>query len=793
MTKINGFLFSRVAPFERTASTTSSVDDERRASGGVLHRAVRFGWRVVLFACVFGCVAPSHAQDPPLLAKPDVNIVGEGGSVFAGLRLADGSTVFGGSFVSVDNVRRSSLFKRRPDGTLDADWNPAVDGAVYALATDAAGNIYAGGSFSEVNGVPRRLLVKLSAAGDVDPDWNASPVIGSLVYALAIDASGNVFVGGLFFTIGGQSRSSLAKLASTGSGAVDPNWNPGNTGPVYALAMDGTGNLFVGGDFTTVGGQSRRGLAKLSGSGAGAADPTWNPSLSGPSRDLVNALALDADGNLFAGGSFVSASGLGRSGIVKLSPAGVADPTWNPSPNGSVVSLATDATGNVWVGGVFTSIGGLSRLHVAKLSGTGVGAADPGWNPSPDEPVGSITVDAGGNVYIGGLFETVGGLSRLGFAAVSPAGVPQIAMDMEWPGTVDAFARQPDGSTIVGGDFVKADGQPRRYLLRLRADGTVDPDWRPSPDRRVYALATNAAGDVYVGGTFTTIDGQPRKGIAKLSGSGTGAVDPNWHPVLAGFSGSVSEVAMSGAGELYIAGSFTAVGGLQRTYLAKLSGSGTGAVDPVWNPSPNSFVDAMTFDAAGNLHVGGNFTNVGGVARQRLAKLATSGTGVVDPDWHPSPNDRVMALAINAAGDIVAGGRFTTIDGLPRQGIARLGGGSGAVDPSWNPSANDDVTALAIDSAGDVYVGGEFAAIGGAPRERIARVFGGGTGAADPSWAPFVGGSEDVVTRVTDLKIEASGNVWASGRFTSVDGQPRRGIAAFGVKPPDLIFVDGFE
>ncbi|GIW09479.1 MAG: hypothetical protein KatS3mg061_0536 [Dehalococcoidia bacterium] len=71
--------------------------------------------------------------------------------------------------------------------------------------------------------------------------------------ALAVSGS-TVYVGGLFTSVGGQARNYLAALdAATGNVT---SWNPNANGSVYALAVSGS-TVYVGGDFTSVGGQAR--------------------------------------------------------------------------------------------------------------------------------------------------------------------------------------------------------------------------------------------------------------------------------------------------------------------------------------------------------------------------------------------------------------------------------------------------------------------------------------------------------------------------------------------------------
>jgi hypothetical protein len=58
-------------------------------------------------------------------------------------------------------------------------------------------------------------------------------------------------VGGSFTSIGGQSRNCLAKLSTTGTGVADATWNPNANDFVQVLALSGT-DLYVGGGLQTL-------------------------------------------------------------------------------------------------------------------------------------------------------------------------------------------------------------------------------------------------------------------------------------------------------------------------------------------------------------------------------------------------------------------------------------------------------------------------------------------------------------------------------------------------------------
>src|SRR5262249_52005392 len=143
-----------------------------------------------------------------------------------------------------------------------------IDQAVSAIAVSGS-NIYVGGQFDTVGTQERKFLTKLSTmgAGDADETWNPSP--NGAVTALAANGT-NVYVGGTFDLIEGIVRSNLAKL-NADNGSLDESWNPNPTGNlnysnnegIKALCLQGA-NLFVAGDFSAIGGQSRLAIAKLS-------------------------------------------------------------------------------------------------------------------------------------------------------------------------------------------------------------------------------------------------------------------------------------------------------------------------------------------------------------------------------------------------------------------------------------------------------------------------------------------------------------------------------------------------
>ncbi len=126
-----------------------------------------------------------------------------------------------------------------------------------------------------------------------------------------MQSDGKVLAGGAFLTIGGQTRSSIARLdAATGAAdSFDPNAN----GFVFSIAVQSDGKVLAGGQFNTIGGQTRSGIARLD-AATGAAD-SFDPNANGN----VRSIAVQSDGKVLVGGQFANIGGQPRSLFARLS------------------------------------------------------------------------------------------------------------------------------------------------------------------------------------------------------------------------------------------------------------------------------------------------------------------------------------------------------------------------------------------------------------------------------------------------------------------------------------------
>ena len=77
-----------------------------------------------------------------------------------------------------------------------------------------------------------------------------NPNANSGVLSIAVQADGKILAGGNFTSIGGQTRNNIARLDAT-TGLAD-SFDPNANSTVYSIAVQADGKILAGGVFTTL-------------------------------------------------------------------------------------------------------------------------------------------------------------------------------------------------------------------------------------------------------------------------------------------------------------------------------------------------------------------------------------------------------------------------------------------------------------------------------------------------------------------------------------------------------------
>jgi uncharacterized delta-60 repeat protein len=272
---------------------------------------------------------------------------------------------------------------------------------------------------------------------------------------------------------------------------------------------------------------------------------------------------------------------------------------------------------------------------------------------------------------------------------------------------------QADLKIVVGGFFSSYEGTTRFGILRLNADGTLDTAYNPGAqlqranDASVFIrqLVLQPDGKVVARGSFayTGADGVSRQNLARFNADGT--LDSTFRPAL-NLAGNVSALAVGPAGQIVLSYSVITAEGVRTVETVRLLANG--ARDPDWDDGGGATsissgeeypvsADALAVQADGSVLIGGRFDKFNGVARPGLARLTR--TGALDPDFVPAGFRFVFTLQgrqTNWVGDVetlrvvdgkvLVAGTFTHI-GSP-EGPARRGlarlNANGSLDEPFN-------------------------------------------------------------------------------------------------------------
>ena len=320
----------------------------------------------------------------------------------------------------------------RTTGSLDG--TPGTFSFPFGMAVDASGNVYVGDTYNDTirkisaTGVMSTLAGSVGVAGSTDATGSAA--VFNHPEGVAVDASGNVYVADI-------SNSTIRKITSTGvvttlaglagsSGATDLTGAAARFNGPAGVAVDSSGNVYVADTYNDT-------IRKITPAGA------------------VTTLAGSA-------GVQGSTNGTGSGALFYL-PAGVAV---DSSGNVYVADTYNDTIRKITPGGAVTTLAGTAGTS-GSADGTGAAALF-------YAPIG-IAVDSAGTVYVADTSNSV-------VRKVTSAGVV---------------------TTLAG---------------QVKVQGSVDGAGINAQFNLPYGIAVDSSKAIYVGDTLNTT---VRKGVATVS------------------------------------------------------------------------------------------------------------------------------------------------------------------------------------------------------------------------------------------------------------------------------------
>ena len=250
----------------------------------------------------------------------------------------------------------------------------------------------------------------------------------------------------------------------------------GTDGLPYAALVLPDGKILIGGNFTTVGGTSRPGLARLNADGS--LDESFAPPVgaTGPfGKPIVTSIVRLADGRFIAAGqpSFFTTGAVARTNIIRFNADGTVDPTFNAGAASVLNGFTVQTDGKVIYTTFLASVGvfGPARLNADGspdasfhyTSGINPGLQALQLHAQPDGRTLALQGDNNPNS---------GGLQNLFWLKADGS----LDNTFKFPFQLQdesRFAVAADGSLLVAG-FAAPPGDFTQQIKKLAADGTAD-------------------------------------------------------------------------------------------------------------------------------------------------------------------------------------------------------------------------------------------------------------------------------------------------------------------------------
>jgi hypothetical protein len=252
------------------------------------------------------------------------------------------------------------------------------------------------------------------------------------------------------------------------------------------------------------------------------------------------------------------------------------------------------------------------------------------------------------------------------------------------------LSRRFDQPSRTFKDSTIIDTVEMRQLARFNTNGTLDKTWRFDPNAIGYGGAKGKGlpgsngsintlmhtdGKILVFGTFTKFDDQPFGNIVRLNADGT--IDPSFNPGGAGTDLGIINATYSEVTKKYlVSGIFKKFNGVASEYLVMLNYDGS--VDQSFVPKKfvGGFPDYVKILKDGLCLVGGDFKTYDGVNRQGF--LITTPTGEIADGYNNVGNllgtifDVLETKSADNKRALLIGGSFFLFDNIETHNLVKV-------------------------------------------------------------------------------------------------------------------------
>jgi uncharacterized delta-60 repeat protein len=641
---------------------------------------------------------------------------------------SDGKILLGGGFTTFSGTATSFILRLNTNGTRDQAFTnsfggPGPSDRVVAIAIQADGKILIAGPF-EWNGVVVRSILRLNTNGTRDTQFTtnigAGPGSGGPTLVV-VQPDGKIILGGSFITFNNVIVNRIVRLNANGTRdtqftqnigtGLEKNDQPeqGTSASPNKIIIMPDGKIVLSGSFSTINGVVSRRLGRLNSDGT--IDTSFAANIGTAIGGLLGPVAIQSDGS-FILTNLTSFNGFLLNRIARLNSEQILDLT--PGASSEITALAIQPDGKIILGGSFLKFNGEIVNGIVRLGSDG--AIDKNFTTNigtgPLGIVSTIAIQTNGKILIAGNFETFNGATVNSIVRLNPDGTrdadfttnigdgPQAISGT--PPTIRTIKIQPDEKIILGGIFLTFDGETVNSIARLNSDGTLDTDFvfnigtgatsQDGSPAGITALAIQPDGKIVLGGSFLKFNGEIVNGIVRLGSDGTSDADftENTGSGATNNTGGVrpvTAIAIQSDEKIILFGTFLKFNNVTVNYIVRLSSDGiidTGFTENTGTGTIETagLITTAAIQSDGKIVMAGDFITWNGVTVNAIVRLNSDGTedtaftlnaGVALKQVGPG-DFRFQNVAIQSDKKIVLVGEFRAFNRKARFRVVRIGG-----------------------------------------------------------------------------------------------------------------------
>lgn len=235
---------------------------------------------------------------------------------------SNGQILLGGRFTTWKGVFTIRLVRLNSNGTLDTVFDDqtgiSANDEIAAITVQSNGQIILGGFFDTFDNAAASYVVRLNSNGARDTTFssNTANALDGPVEAIALQSDGKIVLGGSFTTWNGSAANNIVVLNTNGTRSTFNSGASSQFGSVKSIAIQANGQIVLGGSFTAWNSTTTGGIVRLSSSGVIDSAFTNNVG-SGPNEWVLN-VDITPNGDIVASGTFTVFNGSVKNRIVKL-------------------------------------------------------------------------------------------------------------------------------------------------------------------------------------------------------------------------------------------------------------------------------------------------------------------------------------------------------------------------------------------------------------------------------------------------------------------------------------------